>query len=135
MHEQVIRHITLRGRVQGVGYRAFVEHEALKRGIEGWVRNRRDGSVEAVFAGEADIVHAMIEACRRGPFSARVDALDQREGTEAELKAARARRIVLGAGDGVVGRPEQSPRIPAAAPCPPPASTPAMPRSARLVTP
>ena len=41
------------GRVQGVGFRAFVEHEALQRGVEGWVRNRRDGSVEAVFAGEA----------------------------------------------------------------------------------
>ena len=50
---KVIRHVTMRGRVQGVGYRAFVEHEALKRGIEGWVRNRRDGSVEAVFAGRA----------------------------------------------------------------------------------
>jgi acylphosphatase len=82
----VIRHVTMRGRVQGVGYRAFVEHEALKRGIEGWVRNRRDGSVAAVFAGPRDAVAAMIEACRQGPFAARVDALDQREGTEDDLK-------------------------------------------------
>ena len=46
-----IRHVIVHGRVQGVGFRAFVEHEALRRGLEGWVRNRRDGSVEAVFAG------------------------------------------------------------------------------------
>ena len=46
----VIRHVTIRGRVQGVGYRAFVDDEAGARGLEGWVRNRRDGSVEAVFA-------------------------------------------------------------------------------------
>jgi acylphosphatase len=82
----VIRHMVVRGRVQGVGYRAFVEHEALRRGIEGWVRNRRDGSVEAVFAGPPAVVADMIEACRRGPYSARVDALDQREGSDAELK-------------------------------------------------
>jgi acylphosphatase len=84
---RIIRHVTVRGRVQGVGYRAFVEHAALKRGIEGWVRNRRDGSVEALFAGVPDAVAAMIEACRRGPFAARVDALDQREGSEDDLTA------------------------------------------------
>jgi len=82
----VIRHMLARGRVQGVGYRAFVEHEALRRGLEGWVRNRRDGSVEAVFAGAQEKVDAMIETCRQGPYSARVDALDQREGSEDELK-------------------------------------------------
>jgi len=82
---KVIRHVTMRGRVQGVGYRAFVEYEALKRGIEGWVRNRRDDSVEAVFAGPREVVAAMIEACRQGPFAARVDRLDQREGSEDDL--------------------------------------------------
>jgi acylphosphatase len=76
----------MHGRVQGVGFRAFVEREALKRGLEGWVRNRRDGSIEAVLAGNADAVAAMIEACRRGPHSARVDALDQRAGSEDDLK-------------------------------------------------
>ena len=70
-----IRHVTIRGRVQGVGYRYFVEHEARARGLEGWVRNRRDGSVEAVFSGPAGTVTAMIAACRRGPSSARVQAL------------------------------------------------------------
>jgi acylphosphatase len=86
MTGRVVRHIVVRGRVQGVGYRAFVEHEALKRGLEGWVRNRRDGSVEAVFIGPSTAVDAVIEACRRGPFAARVDAIDQRDGAEGELK-------------------------------------------------
>jgi acylphosphatase len=85
----VIRHIIVQGRVQGVGFRAFVEHEALKRGVGGWVRNRRDGSVEAVFEGEQGAVAAMIEACGKGPFGARVDAQHQREGTADELKLRR----------------------------------------------
>ena len=70
-----IRHVTISGRVQGVGYRYFVEREAQLRDLEGWVRNRRDGSVEAVFSGPADAITAMIAACRRGPSSARVDAV------------------------------------------------------------
>jgi acylphosphatase len=70
-----IRHVTIRGRVQGVGYRYFVEREAQLRDLEGWVRNRRDGSVEAVFSGSADAVAGMIAACRRGPSSARVEAV------------------------------------------------------------
>jgi len=81
----IIRHVVVRGRVQGVGYRAFVEDEARRRGLQGWVRNRRDNSVEAVFAGPRDVVEDMIEACRRGPFSARVNELIQREGFEADL--------------------------------------------------
>ena len=81
-----IVHIVVHGRVQGVGYRAFVEREADKRGLEGWVRNCRDGTVEALFKGEAAIVDDILTACRRGPFAARVDALDQREGTEADLR-------------------------------------------------
>lgn len=82
----VIRHVTVRGRVQGVGYRAFVESEAFARGLEGWVRNRRDGSVEALFIGEELVVAEMIEACRQGPFAARVDRIDQREGSDEELR-------------------------------------------------
>jgi len=70
-----IRHVTLSGRVQGVGYRAFVDHAARSHDLEGWVRNRRDGSVEAVFAGPAEAVTAVIATCRRGPSSARVEAL------------------------------------------------------------
>lgn len=85
MNTQTIRHIVVHGRVQGVGYRAFVEHEALKRGIDGWVRNRRDGSVEAVFAGVPEKLDAIVEACRRGPFSASVEQIDQRDGAEDDL--------------------------------------------------
>ena len=55
-----IRQVTIRGRVQGVGYRAWVEHRAMARDLEGWVRNRRDGSVEALFAGPADVVADMV---------------------------------------------------------------------------
>ena len=76
----IVRHVVMRGRVQGVGYRAFVEHEALRLGLEGWVRNRRDGTVEAVFSGADDVVAAMIDACRRGPPAARVEAVDAEEG-------------------------------------------------------
>lgn len=83
----VVRHLLVHGRVQGVGYRAFVEDEARARGLDGWVRNRRDGTVEAVLKGEAERVADMIKACQRGPFSAWVSALDQREGTEADLAA------------------------------------------------
>jgi acylphosphatase len=89
MSGHVIRHVSVRGRVQGVGYRAFVEREALRHGLNGWVRNRRDGSVEAVLAGVPEKVAAVIDACRRGPFNARVDALDQREAAEDELKLRR----------------------------------------------
>ncbi len=84
-----IRHISVRGRVQGVGYRAFVEHEALKHGLGGWVRNRHDGTVEAVFEGEAEAVAAAVEACHRGPMGARVDALYQRDGSADDLKLRR----------------------------------------------
>jgi acylphosphatase len=82
----VIRHVVVRGRVQGVGYRAFVEDEAARHSIEGWVRNRRDGvSVEALLAGPDKMVDAVIAACRRGPRGARVDAIDVQEGSAAEL--------------------------------------------------
>jgi acylphosphatase len=81
----VNRHILIRGRVQGVGFRAWTEVTALERGLQGWVRNRRDGAVEAVLIGPADAVVAMIEQCRHGPPGARVDALDQREAGSAEV--------------------------------------------------
>jgi acylphosphatase len=89
MTAQVMRHVSIRGRVQGVGYRAFVEREALAAGLEGWVRNCRDGSVEAVFSGASDAVAKMIATCRRGPFAARVDALDERPADAAEMRPRR----------------------------------------------
>lgn len=82
---RVIRHVTVRGRVQGVGYRAWVADTAAQLGLEGWVRNRRDGSVEAVFAGDEQTVPAMILRCRRGPPMAHVDDLVDEEGDTAEL--------------------------------------------------
>jgi len=75
-----IRQVTIRGRVQGVGYRYWVEQQARAHDLEGWVRNRRDGSVEALFAGPEHVVSNMVASCRRGPSSARVDAVDQRPG-------------------------------------------------------
>jgi acylphosphatase len=86
----LIRHVMVRGRVQGVGYRAWVADEADARNIEGWVRNCRDGSVEALFAGPADVVAAMIASCRRGPSMARVDAVQEDDGHPDALKMRRA---------------------------------------------
>jgi acylphosphatase len=77
--------VVIRGRVQGVGYRAWTEYTALELGLEGWVRNRRDGTVEALFAGPADDVAAMLEACRQGPLGAGVETIDEQEATPGDL--------------------------------------------------
>jgi acylphosphatase len=84
-----IRQVTIRGRVQGVGYRAWVEHRARANDLEGWVRNLSDGSVEALFSGPAEAVAAMVERCRRGPSSARVDAVTEQEAGADALKLRR----------------------------------------------
>ena len=89
----IIRHVVVRGRVQGVGFRAFIEDEAQARGLEGWVRNRRDGSVEAVFAGPDEIVADMVVVCRRGPFGSRVDALEQHDGRADDLALREGQRF------------------------------------------
>jgi acylphosphatase len=73
----VVRQVTIRGRVQGVGYRYWARRTATARGLEGWVRNRRDGSVEAVFAGPEQAVAEMIGLCRRGPDAAHVDSVGE----------------------------------------------------------
>ncbi|WP_316356634.1 acylphosphatase [Devosia sp.] len=65
-------HVVITGRVQGVGFRYWVEAEAVLRGVTGWVRNRRDGSVEAVLFGTDSAVDAMLAACKAGPASALV---------------------------------------------------------------
>ncbi len=70
------------GRVQGVAYRAWTVDEATRRGLRGWVRNRRDGSVEALLAGAHDDVEAMIRLCRQGPPLARVDALERHDAVD-----------------------------------------------------
>ena len=68
--------LAVTGRVQGVGYRDWVMETAERLGLSGWVRNRVDGSVEAVIVGDDGAVGRMIEACRRGPPAARVDEID-----------------------------------------------------------
>ena len=86
----VIRHVTVTGRVQGVGYRAWVADQASARHLEGWVRNVRDGSVEALLAGAAEVVADMITACRSGPSMARVDEVKEEDGHSDALKLRRA---------------------------------------------
>jgi acylphosphatase len=66
----------VRGRVQGVFFRAEVSSRARSLGLAGWVRNRPDGSVEAVFEGEQERVDSMLRWCERGPAGARVDAVE-----------------------------------------------------------
>lgn len=68
-----VLHAQITGRVQGVGYRAWTVHAAARLGLKGWVRNRRDGSVEAVFKGGEDQVVRMLDECWRGPRGAKVD--------------------------------------------------------------
>ena len=68
--------VTIRGRVQGVGYRDWAIDAGRRFGLAGWVRNRLDGSVEALFVGEEGAVGAIIEACRQGPPAAQVDEID-----------------------------------------------------------
>lgn len=87
--------VRIEGVVQGVWYRAWTEKTALALGLHGWVRNRTDGSVEAVFKGAADAVHRMLDACHDGPPHARVsavtvidDAVDEVADGFAQLKTA-----------------------------------------------
>ena len=86
MSERIIRQVIIRGHVQGVGYRDWTRYVARERGIEGWVRNRQDGSVEAMFAGTPQAVSGMITACRKGPSNSVVQAIEEHDGTAEELK-------------------------------------------------
>lgn len=78
-------HLVVIGRVQGVGFRYATCREAQRLGLRGWVRNRRDGSVEAVIAGEAHACLALLNWAQCGPPVARVDAVQQREANKAEI--------------------------------------------------
>ena len=70
------RRIRVTGRVQGVSYRDWTRRKALGLGLDGWVRNRRDGSVEALLSGEPARIAEMIEACHEGPRAARVEGVE-----------------------------------------------------------
>jgi len=81
--------VVVRGRVQGVSFRAWIVTEAEQRAIDGWVRNRADGAVEAIMAGPTDAIDAMIDACREGPALALVTdviALDTTETPDAGFR-------------------------------------------------
>ncbi len=67
--------VRIEGRVQGVWFRAWTVAEARRRGLTGWVRNRADGSVEALFAGEPEAIAGMVDACHAGSAAARVAAV------------------------------------------------------------
>ena len=70
--ERIAKHLIITGRVQGVGFRFYMQRKARELGITGWVRNRRDGAVEAVILGAPESVETMIAWARRGPSSAAV---------------------------------------------------------------
>ena len=83
-HATVTRHLVVHGLVQGVGYRWSMVQAAQRLGVRGWVRNRRDGKVEALVAGAADAVEALVHWARQGPAGARVDAVDVNEADAAD---------------------------------------------------
>jgi acylphosphatase len=82
--EKIVR-VTIGGDVQGVGYRAWMERKARAAGVRGWVRNRSNGDVEALFAGPPDAVEALCAACWRGPAQACVDKMEVVEADPATL--------------------------------------------------
>jgi len=69
-------HVFVSGRVQGVFFRSETRREARKHGVKGWVRNVRDGKVEAIFEGEEEAVKRLVQFCERGPLGARVTHVD-----------------------------------------------------------
>lgn len=86
--------VRVEGLVQGVWYRAWTTEQAGKLGLDGWVRNRHDGSVEAVFSGPEDQVDAMIEMCRQGSPLSRVESIEVTEETETVESGFSARSTV-----------------------------------------
>lgn len=79
----MIRRLIVHGRVQGVWYRGWAVDTARVLGLDGWVRNRRDGSVEILASGADEAVALFIERCHQGPAAARVDRIDVEEADEA----------------------------------------------------
>lgn len=73
--------VTVRGRVQGVSFRAYAEEQARRLGVAGWIRNEPDGSVAGHFEGDPVAVDTLVDWCRTGPRWARVEGVDVREAT------------------------------------------------------
>ena len=82
---RLLLRIVVRGRVQGVGFRAWTQHQGQLHGLEGWVRNLRDGSVEAMLAGPVDRIAVMVKAMREGPHGSQVDAVEEYPATKEEF--------------------------------------------------
>jgi acylphosphatase len=78
-------HVVISGRVHGVGYRAWTDETARDFGLSGWVRNRRDGSVEAVFMGSESVIEEMLALCLEGPPQAAVSNVESKE-TDLEVE-------------------------------------------------
>jgi acylphosphatase len=88
---RVRRRVVVRGEVQGVFFRDSTRSEAERRGVSGWVTNRSDGAVEAVFEGEPGVVEALVEFCRSGPSRADVEGVDVSEEEPEGLQGFRVR--------------------------------------------
>ena len=80
------RRVVVNGFVQGVFFRDSVRRLAIRSGVAGWIRNNRDGNVEAVFEGEPEAVEKLVAFCREGPRGARVDGIDLHEEEVAGLE-------------------------------------------------
>lgn len=85
-------HVLIEGKVQGVWFRAWTEKTAQEHGLTGWVRNRADGSVEAVFSGPRMEVESMLAACREGPPLARVSRVEAVDCAPPDLRGFEVRR-------------------------------------------
>ena len=99
--EREVKRLRIRGTVHGVGYRVWVEREALALGLKGWVRNRRDGSVEVIAGGPPAAVANLIERCRSGPPLAKVEFDRHRGGERARPRLPPPAGEFLAARDGV----------------------------------
>jgi len=74
--DTVRRHVTITGEVQGVFFRESARRKATEAGVAGWITNRSDGRVEAVFEGPAEAVEDLVEFCREGPTAATVEDIE-----------------------------------------------------------
>lgn len=95
MSHEIARLLRIRGAVQGVGYRAFLQEHATRLGLRGWARNRSDGSVEALIGGEGETLLRLIALLRRGPPGAHVSQIEESEATPGALEAYQDSFVIL----------------------------------------